>query len=50
MGDEAGVRFDWTPEAQARLRRVPEALMRDLTRQRVETLAGKMGRPRSRPS
>ena len=43
MGDETEVRFDWTAEAQARLQRVPEGVMRDLTRQRVETLAGKLG-------
>ncbi len=29
----------WTPEAQARLRQVPEGIMRELTRQRVEKLA-----------
>jgi hypothetical protein len=29
----------WTPEAQARLQHVPEGVMRELTRQRVERLA-----------
>ncbi len=43
MGDGAEICFIWTPEAQARLQRVPEGVMRDLTRQRVETLAGQMG-------
>jgi len=35
--------LEWTPEAQARLRRVPEGVMRDLTRQRVERLARRRG-------
>ncbi len=35
----------WTPEAQARLRQVPEGLMRELTRQRVETLARRLNQP-----
>ncbi len=34
----------WTKDAQARLRRVPEGVMRDLTRQRVEKLAHQRGR------
>ncbi len=33
----------WTPEAQARLQEVPEGLMRELTRQRVEKLARQRG-------
>lgn len=33
----------WTPEAHARLQQVPEGPMRNLTRQRVETLAKKRG-------
>lgn len=33
----------WTPEAQARLRQVPEGVMRELTRQRVEKLARRLG-------
>ena len=33
----------WTPEAQARLQRAPEGVMRELTRQRVETLARQRG-------
>ncbi len=35
--------FIWTPEAQARLQEVPEGLMRELTRQRVEKLARQRG-------
>ena len=35
--------LDWTPEAAARLGRVPEGIMRDLTRQRVEHLAKRRG-------
>ncbi len=34
----------WTKDAQARLRQVPEGVMRDLTRQRVEKLARAQGR------
>lgn len=34
----------WTPEAQARLMQVPEGIMRELTRQRVEELARRSGR------
>ena len=33
----------WSPEAEDRLARVPEGFMRDMTRQRVETLARKEG-------
>ncbi len=33
----------WTPDAEARLRRVPEGIMRRLTRQRVEELARRQG-------
>ena len=33
----------WTEDAQARLQRVPEGLMRNLTRQRVEKLARARG-------
>ena len=33
----------WSPEAEARLARVPEGFMRDMTRQRVETSARKIG-------
>ncbi len=33
----------WTKDAQARLQRVPEGVMRDLTRQRVEKLARARG-------
>ncbi|MFQ5873030.1 MAG: PCP reductase family protein [Dehalococcoidia bacterium] len=33
----------WTPEAWARLLQVPEGLMRELTRQRVECLAERRG-------
>ena len=36
----------WTPEAQARLQQVPEGVMRDLTRQRVEVLARQRGQPK----
>ncbi len=36
-------RLIWTREAQARLERVPEGASRDLTRQRVEALAHKLG-------
>ena len=35
--------LEWTPEAQARLGLVPEGVMRDLTRQRVEGLARRRG-------
>ena len=35
----------WAPEAQARLEQVPEGLMRELTRQRVERLAHRLGNP-----
>ena len=35
--------LEWTPEAQARLGKVPEGVMRDLTRQRVERLARRRG-------
>ncbi len=35
----------WTPGAQARLQQVPEGLMRELTRQRVERLAQRLGNP-----
>ena len=35
----------WTPEAEARLRQVPEGVMRELTRQRVEKLARLRGQP-----
>lgn len=34
---------DWTPEALARLNRVPAGVMRELTRQRVENLAKRRG-------
>ncbi len=33
----------WTKDAQARLQRVPEGIMRDMTRQRVEKLARARG-------
>lgn len=33
----------WTPEAQARLMQVPEGIMRELTRQRVEEQARRSG-------
>ncbi len=33
----------WTSDAQARLQQVPEGTSRDLTRQRVEALAHKLG-------
>ena len=33
----------WTPEAQSRLNRVPEGIVRDLTRLRVERLARQQG-------
>lgn len=33
----------WTPEADARLQRVPEGISRDMTRRRVEALAHKLG-------
>lgn len=33
----------WTPEAEARLRNVPEGTERELTRQRVERLARQQG-------
>jgi nucleotide-binding universal stress UspA family protein len=33
----------WTAEAEVRLARVPEGFMRDMTRQRVETMARKSG-------
>jgi hypothetical protein len=33
----------WTSDAQARLERVPDGASRDLTRQRVEALAHKLG-------
>jgi hypothetical protein len=33
----------WTKDAQARLQRVPQGVMRDLTRQRVENLARDRG-------
>ncbi len=33
----------WTPEAQSRLKRVPEGIMRDLTQLRVEKLARHRG-------
>ncbi|MBI2850566.1 MAG: PCP reductase family protein [Chloroflexi bacterium] len=33
----------WTPEAEARLMQVPEGIMRELTRQRVEGLARQSG-------
>ncbi len=33
----------WTPEARVRLEQVPEGMMRELTRQRVETLARRLG-------
>ncbi len=33
----------WTKDAQARLRRVPEGVMRELTRQRVQKLARARG-------
>ncbi|MCU7905375.1 MAG: universal stress protein [Candidatus Thiodiazotropha sp. (ex Epidulcina cf. delphinae)] len=35
--------FNWQAAALARLMRVPEGFMRDLTRQRIETYAGKKG-------
>ena len=35
----------WAPEARARLEQVPEGLMRELTRQRVERLAQRLGNP-----
>ena len=35
----------WTPEAWTRLQQVPEGMMRGLTRQRVEKLARRLGRP-----
>ncbi len=34
----------WAPEAEARLLKVPEGIMRELTRQRVERLAVQLGR------
>ncbi len=42
-GGPAAEDLEWTPEAEARLERVPEGVMRDLTRQRVETLARRRG-------
>lgn len=39
-GEEA---ITWTLEAQARLEQVPEGMMRELTRQRVERLAQQRG-------
>jgi hypothetical protein len=38
-----GNQLSWTPDAQARLENVPEGMMRDLTRQRVEKLARQRG-------
>ncbi len=34
----------WTPEAQTRLQQVPDGVMRELTKQRVERLARQLGR------
>lgn len=31
----------WTPEAEARMARIPEGFMRDMTKKRVETFAGR---------
>ncbi len=46
-GDSDSDRTDgpiaWSPEAEARLTRVPEGFMRGMTRQRVETFARKSG-------
>ena len=36
-------RLTWTPEAKSRLQQVPEGVMRELTRQRVENLARRKG-------
>lgn len=47
-GDVASAPDDrllWAPDAEARLRQVPEGVMRELTRQRVEVLARRLGRP-----
>ena len=35
--------FKWTDEAQARLKRVPDGFMRNMTKSRVEQFAGKTG-------
>ncbi len=35
--------LSWTPDAKARLQRVPEGAMREMTRQRVERLARQRG-------
>ncbi len=34
----------WTPEARTRLQQVPDGVMRELTKQRVERLAQQLGR------
>jgi nucleotide-binding universal stress UspA family protein len=39
----AGSAFAWTPEATARLDRVPAGFMRDMTREEVERVAGARG-------
>lgn len=38
-------RLPWAPDAEARLEQVPAGMMRELTRQRVEVLARRLGRP-----
>ena len=43
-GGSAAEGLEWTPEAAARLERVPEGVSRDLTRQRVENMARKSGK------
>ncbi len=37
-------RLTWAPDAEARLQQVPPGTMRELTRQRVEVLASRLGR------
>lgn len=41
--DAANQALMWTEEAKVRLRRVPEGVMREMTRQRVERLARQRG-------
>jgi hypothetical protein len=38
-----GGELTWTDEAEARLRQVPDGVMRELTRERVEVLARRLG-------
>jgi nucleotide-binding universal stress UspA family protein len=43
VDDAASAPLVWTPEAEARLTRIPQGFMREMTRKRVETFASKAG-------